>query len=67
MSLAHCLLFCDAILSVSPNLSKSLCGSGDQHPEKDLKENGLLLSPRGGGEKQTSAGGDSDPPPENPR
>ena len=29
MSLSHCLLFCDAILSATPNLSKSPCCSGE--------------------------------------
>ena len=55
----NCLLFCDAILSMTPNLSKSLCCSGEWHLEK-LKEDGLLLSPHGDGETRTAAGDDSE-------
>lgn len=68
VSLSHCLLFCDAILPRSPDPRKSLCLSGERHLEKQLQENRQLLSPRGGGEKETSTGGDADPPPtpENP-
>lgn len=56
---SNCLLFCDAILSVTPNLSKSLHCSGEWHLEK-LKEDGLLLSPHGVGETRTAVGDDSE-------
>lgn len=58
MEPSGCLLFWDAVPSVTPNLSKSLCCSDVWHLGKKLKEDKLLLSPGGARETRTAAGGE---------
>lgn len=60
MAPSGCLLFWDAVPSVTPNFSKSLCCSDEWRLGKNLKEDELLLSPGGARETRTAAGGKSE-------